>query len=78
MADAADVAQAFTDALVDRGVRLVQANFTAVSLMQCEACDEVIPPRRRELIPGVTTCVTCQSRRELLQKVGVPLNGGDE
>lgn len=78
MADAADVAQEYTDALIERGVRIVQAHFTTVSLTHCEACDEVIPPRRRELIPGVTTCVTCQSRRELLKKVGVPLNGGDE
>ncbi|MEG0867111.1 MAG: TraR/DksA family transcriptional regulator [Hafnia sp.] len=78
MADAADVAQEYTDALVERGVRTVQANFTSVSLTHCEACDEVIPPRRRELIPGVTTCVTCQSRRELLKKVGVPLSGGFE
>ncbi|MEG2665174.1 MAG: TraR/DksA family transcriptional regulator [Hafnia sp.] len=78
MADAADMAQEYTDALIERGVRIVQAHFTAVSLTHCEACDEVIPPRRRELIPGVTTCVTCQSRRELLEKVGVPLSGGFE
>ena len=78
MADNADAAQEYTDALIERGVRIIQANFTAVSLTHCEECDEVIPPRRRELIPGVTTCVTCQSRRELLIKVGVPRNGGDE
>ena len=78
MADAADTAQAFTDALVECGVRDIQTNFMAVSRMYCEECDEAIPPRRRELIPGVTTCVTCQSRREFLQKVGVPLCRGGE
>lgn len=75
MADEADVAQAYTDALIERGVRAVRANFSTVSRTHCEECDGIIPRRRQEFIPGVQTCVTCQARRELLQKVGVPLNG---
>ncbi|ENA1774679.1 TraR/DksA C4-type zinc finger protein [Yersinia ruckeri] len=70
MADAADMAQAYTDALVERSVCAIRANFTTSSLMFCEVCDEEIPPSRRELLPGVTTCVTCQWRWELLRKVG--------
>ncbi|MCJ7421773.1 DksA/TraR family C4-type zinc finger protein [Sphingomicrobium astaxanthinifaciens] len=31
------------------------------SLETCEECGEDIPPRRREALPGVRTCVACQS-----------------
>jgi phage/conjugal plasmid C-4 type zinc finger TraR family protein len=30
----------------------------------CDDCGEPIPPRRREAIPGVRTCVACQSERD--------------
>lgn len=31
------------------------------SLGHCEECGDPIPERRRELIPGVRLCVTCQA-----------------
>ena len=31
------------------------------SLEECEACGEDIPERRRAALPGVRTCVACQS-----------------
>ena len=34
------------------------------SLKFCEECDEPIPERRREAMPGVRTCVACQSGRD--------------
>ena len=34
------------------------------SLEYCEECDEPIPQRRREAMPGVRTCVQCQSGRD--------------
>lgn len=34
------------------------------SLTHCEECGEPIPPRRRELVPGVRLCVECQSERD--------------
>ena len=34
------------------------------SLEECEECGEPIPPRRREALPGVRTCVECQSGRD--------------
>jgi RNA polymerase-binding transcription factor DksA len=34
------------------------------SLEYCEECDEEIPARRREALPGVRTCVACQSGRD--------------
>ena len=30
----------------------------------CDDCGEPIPSRRREAIPGVRTCVACQSERD--------------
>ena len=30
----------------------------------CEECGEPIPERRREAVPGVQTCVECQSRKD--------------
>ena len=30
----------------------------------CDACGEPIPPKRREALPGVRTCVACQSERD--------------
>jgi phage/conjugal plasmid C-4 type zinc finger TraR family protein len=30
----------------------------------CVACGEEIPEARRRAIPGVTTCVTCQTARD--------------
>ena len=34
------------------------------SLSHCEDCGEPIPPRRREALAGVRTCVSCQSTRD--------------
>ncbi|WP_185999019.1 DksA/TraR family C4-type zinc finger protein [Novosphingobium aerophilum] len=33
-------------------------------LPDCEVCGEMIPEGRRRAVPGVRTCVTCQSKRE--------------
>jgi phage/conjugal plasmid C-4 type zinc finger TraR family protein len=30
----------------------------------CDECGETIPPKRRAAIPGVRTCVACQSVRD--------------
>ena len=30
----------------------------------CEDCDEPIPERRRQLVPGVRRCVTCQAEHD--------------
>jgi phage/conjugal plasmid C-4 type zinc finger TraR family protein len=34
------------------------------SAEECEHCGEPIPQRRREALPGVRTCVGCQSARD--------------
>ena len=32
----------------------------------CDECDEPIPLRRRDALPGVRTCVACQAKRDSL------------
>ena len=34
------------------------------SALECDDCGDPIPKRRREAVPGVRTCVVCQSRRD--------------
>lgn len=34
------------------------------SAKECDDCGEPIPKRRREALPGVRTCVACQSERD--------------
>ena len=34
------------------------------SLARCEECDAPIPEARRNAVPGVRLCVTCQSARD--------------
>ena len=34
------------------------------SLDECEECGEAIPEARRQALPGVRTCVPCQSERD--------------
>ena len=34
------------------------------SATECEDCGEPIPKRRRKALPGVRTCVACQSERD--------------
>ncbi len=34
------------------------------SAMECAKCGEDIPERRRQALPGVQTCVGCQSLRD--------------
>ncbi len=34
------------------------------SLGHCEGCGETIPERRRAALPGVRTCIACQSGRD--------------
>lgn len=42
------------------------------SLMQCESCGQAIPEARREAIPGVRLCVSCQ---EIADKDNAPVAG---
>jgi phage/conjugal plasmid C-4 type zinc finger TraR family protein len=37
---------------------------SGVGSSECDLCGETIPLKRREAIPGVRTCTTCQSERD--------------
>jgi len=53
------------DDTVADAVRGARARMPAgEGLIYCEECGETIPPRRRKALPGVRTCVACQSERD--------------
>ncbi len=50
------------DASVEDAVELARSRLPrGESLHHCEECNEAIPQARREAIPGVRLCVSCQS-----------------
>ena len=48
------------DGVKNARARLPQGEGT----LECVECGEEIPARRRAALPGVTTCVACQSGRD--------------
>ncbi len=44
------------------------------SLENCEECDAPIPQARREAVPGVRLCVSCQSERDEESKLKSSIN----
>ena len=60
------------DDTVKDAVKLARLNMpTGDSARECDDCGETIPKRRRDALPGVRTCVQCQSERD-----SRPLAGG--
>ncbi len=55
------------DAVAAARARMAQGE----SAEHCDDCGAAIPDRRRAALPGVRTCVTCQSVRD-----GATRNGG--
>ncbi|MDG5747885.1 DksA/TraR family C4-type zinc finger protein [Qipengyuania sp. XHP0207] len=41
---------------------------TGESAKYCDECGEAIPKKRRDALPGVRTCVECQSGRDSAQR----------
>ena len=53
------------DATVKDGVKRAQSRLpTGPSLSHCAECNASIPEARREAIPGVRLCVTCQEAED--------------
>jgi phage/conjugal plasmid C-4 type zinc finger TraR family protein len=44
------------------------------SLKNCEECDARIPEARREAVPGVRLCISCQSERDEESKLQSSIN----
>ena len=51
------------DAVLAARARLAAASGSA-SETHCAECGEEIPERRRQAVPGVRTCVSCQAARD--------------
>lgn len=67
MADKADIAADYIDWRLEQALAARQSaahQVAAVGSTECEDCGEEIPAARRERLPGVTTCVPCQTIRE--------------
>lgn len=67
MADAADIANDVMESRLQdtiSRIRLKQPNATDAAIVWCVECDSVIPWQRRKALPGVDTCVDCQSYKE--------------
>jgi phage/conjugal plasmid C-4 type zinc finger TraR family protein len=63
------------DATVASGVQLAKSRLPAgESLTHCQECEAPIPEARRQAVPGVRCCVSCQSEREDRQKTVVLYN----
>lgn len=64
MADLTDYAQERIERQLEAKIRSMTARPVRESAKRCE-CGEVIPERRRAVIPGVQTCIDCQTATEL-------------
>lgn len=63
------------DASVDSAVERARARLSGgESLSHCEDCDAPIPERRRQALPGVRRCVTCQSEDDQAEKARTLFN----
>lgn len=53
------------DATVEDAINRARSNLPrGKSLHNCEECDAVIPQARRDAVPGVRLCVSCQAERD--------------
>lgn len=62
--DDADRADLETQSEINRAILNTTAGLKGPSLIYCEDCDEPIDVNRRLSLPGVRTCVYCQTDRE--------------
>ena len=53
------------DATIKDGIKRVRSKLPrGPGLLHCEECDAAIPEARRNAVPGVRLCVTCQEARD--------------
>ena len=63
------------DANVEDAVKQARSCLTSgKSLSHCEECGNAIPEARREAMPGVSFCVSCQSKIERYQTAQSSIN----
>lgn len=53
------------DATLEDGVKRVREQLPqGAGLSNCEKCDNAIPAARREAVPGVRLCISCQAEQD--------------
>lgn len=64
--DKADIAQELIEHRLQQSLAACRATLAVAGTgpVESEDCGEEIPAARRERLPGVTTCVPCQTIRE--------------
>ncbi|HSH84660.1 MAG TPA: DksA/TraR family C4-type zinc finger protein [Guyparkeria sp.] len=63
------------DDTINDAIARVRAEMPAgESLERCEECDELIPEGRRQAVPGVRLCVTCQAEQDKDSTAASPYN----
>ncbi|HZJ82148.1 MAG TPA: DksA/TraR family C4-type zinc finger protein [Guyparkeria sp.] len=63
------------DDTVNDAIARVRAEIpSGESLEHCEECDERIPEGRRQALPGVRLCVTCQEEQDEHSAIASPYN----
>lgn len=63
------------DATVDDAIKHARGQLPrGESLSHCEECGQSIPDARREAVPGVRLCITCQAARDAEAKVASGYN----
>ena len=63
------------DATVEDAVKRARSNIPqGESLKHCEECDAAIPEARREAVPDVRLCISCQSERDEKEKATGGIN----
>ncbi|MGM3174122.1 TraR/DksA family transcriptional regulator [Dickeya lacustris] len=68
MADSMDISQEQQALLLDAQIAKARRTTPLIAAHVCEDCDAPIPDARRQAIPGVVCCVTCQEIREHQQR----------
>lgn len=64
MADDADIASELEEMQRQASLAGMKQTILLPSATWCTDCDEVIPHKRRKLLPGVQRCVDCATRQE--------------
>lgn len=63
------------DASIEDAVKLARSRLPeGEGLTHCEECDALIPIARRNAIPGVRLCVSCQQAHDDQETVYSPIN----
>ncbi len=58
------VQEQIDDTVTDAVLRARALTLKGESASECDECGEPIPKKRRDVLPGVRTCVACQSERD--------------